>query len=145
MATARYGGETPLIKYGTELTAESPAATSPTVPIEQGDIFKFGGTAADGTAFKLAACAAGNDFTSEGVLLMALHRCEKANYPVGVKLLSRDLHQIRRLRYDGTAPTLGQSIEIAAGNVRKVTGKSQDGDGRVMAVNTATTEVEVLC
>jgi len=145
MPAFKYGGETPIIKYGTEITVESPTATSEAAPVEQGDLFILSGTAVDGTRFKIAEGAAGNDFTSHGVLCMALHRTIQPNKPMGVKLLSRALSQIRRLKYDGSAPKLGQSIELATGNVRKVTGKAFDGDGIVLAVNTATTEVEVLC
>jgi len=140
----RLGGETPIIKYGSELTFESMSTVSATAPINQGEIFKIDGTATDGTAYKLAECAAG-DNPAEVTMVMALHRCQDPNQLVGGKLLNGSEVQVRRLKYDGAAPSLGNSIEAAAGNVRKVTGIAYaKGAGRVMAVNTATTEVEVL-
>lgn len=139
----RLGGETPIIKYGLELTLETPSTTSATVPIEQGRILKISGTATDGTAYKAAACAAGDD-PLEVTMVMALHRSITANAPLGVKVLGSD-QQVRRLPYDGAAPSLGQSIEAAAGDVSKVTGIGHvAGKGRVLAVNTASKEVEVL-
>ena len=49
------------------------------------------------------------------------------------------------LPYDGTAPTVGQSIAVAAGNVQKVSGIAfARGAGRVMKVDTARGVVEVL-
>lgn len=139
----RLGGETPIIKYGLELTLETPSTTSATVPIEQGSILKVSGTATDGTGFKAAACAAGDD-PNEVTMVMALHRSVYANAPLGVKVLSGEV-QVRRLPYDGAAPSLGESIEAAAGNVAKVTGIAYaKGKGRILAVNTASKEVEIL-
>ena len=144
MAAPGYGGETPIIKYGTEITVESPAGISAAAPINQGDLFILSGTAADGSGYKAAAATAGNAPTTVGCLLMALHRMEQPSQPMGVKVLNGSMEQIRRLRYTGS-PTLGQSVAISAADVRKVVGKAfAVGDGRILAINTSTTEVEVL-
>jgi len=143
--TLKLGGETPIIKYGTELTLQTPDGISEDAPQLQGDLFKIGGPASDGTQLKAVACAAGDSMASV-YLVMALTRETRPGYPAGYKVLSGQKVQIRRLRYDGSAPTIGQSVEIAAGNVRKVTGIAQAaGKGLVVAVNTGDTEVEVLC
>lgn len=139
---AGYGGETPLIGFGLRLTVEAPTGTDATTPVAQGDLFKIGGTAADGSGYKAAALAAGNDSTSS-VVLMALHAMTEVG-PMGVVVLDK-WQQVRRLNYvSGAAPTLGQSIEASATNVRKVVGKAYDGDGIVLKVDTAGLQVEVL-
>jgi hypothetical protein len=139
---AGYGGETPLIGFGLRLTVESPTGTDATTPVAQGDLFKLGGTAADGTGYKAVALVAGNDSTSS-VILMALHPMTSVG-PMGVYVLG-PWQSVRRLNYvSGAAPTLGQSIEASATNVRKVVGKAYDGDGYVLKVATADLQVEVL-
>lgn len=143
--TLKLGGETPIIKYGTELTLQSPDGISESAPQLQGDLFKIGGPASDGTQLKAVPCAAADTMASV-YMVMALSRETRPGYPCGYKVLSGQSVQIRRLRYDGAAPTIGQSVEIAAGNVRKVTGIAHaKGAGLVVAVNTGDTEVEVLC
>lgn len=139
---AGYGGETPLIGFGMTLTVEAPTGTSATIPVEQGDLFKLGGTAGDGTGYKAAALVAGNDATSS-VVLMALHRMTEVAQ-MGVYVVGR-WQSVRRLNYvSGAAPTLGQSIEASATNVRKVVGKAFDTDGYVLKVDTTALQVEVL-
>lgn len=140
---AGYGGETPLVKYGLSYTFESPTGTTTAAPVEQGDLFKVSGTASDGSGYKLAALTAGDDPT-EVVMVMALHRMTEVG-TMGGQLIG-NWHQVRRLNYvSGSAPTLGQSIEAAAGNVRKVAGKAfAIGSGIVLKVNTADLTVEVL-
>lgn len=139
---AGYGGETPLIDGGFRLTLESPTGTTSSIPVEQGDLFKIGGTAADGTGYKAAALVAGNDATSS-VVVMALHRMTEVG-PMGVIVLGGYQGIVRFNYVSGAAPTLGQSIEASATNVRKVVGKAWDGDGMVLKVNTAELTVEVL-
>lgn len=139
---AGYGGETPLIEYGLTLTVEAPTGTNATTPVEQGDLFKLSGTAADGSGYKAAALSAGNDSTSS-VVVMALHRMTEVG-PMGVYVLG-GWQAVRRLNYvSGSAPTIGQSIEASAGNVRKIAGKAYDGDGYVLKVDTANLQAEVL-
>jgi hypothetical protein len=139
---AGYGGETPQVKYGLSITVESPDGTSATVPVEQGDLFKLGGTASDGSGYKAVALVSGNDATSS-VVIMALHRITEVG-TMGVQVIGR-YSQIRRLNYvSGSAPTLGQSVEASGSNVRKIVGKAFDGDGFVCAVNTSDLTAEVL-
>lgn len=139
---AGYGGETPLIGFGLRLTVEAPTGTNATTPVEQGDIFKISGTAADSSGYKAAALTAGDDATNS-VVIMALHRMTDVG-PMGVVVLG-PWQQVRRLNYvSGSAPTLGQSIEAAAGNVRKIAGKAFDKDGFVLKVDTSALQAEVL-
>lgn len=140
---AGYGGQFPLVKYGVTLTVEAPDGTTTAAPVEQGDVFKLGGTASDGTGYKVVACSDGNDATSS-VLVMALHRITSVN-DLGVLILSGKWAGVDRVRYHtGAAPTLGQSIEASGVNVREIKGKSFDGDGYVLKVDTSALEVEVL-
>lgn len=144
MPSTRYGGPLPDVKYGFELTVEPPNGTSEAQPIDQGELFKLGGTASDGSGYKAVACAAGDDPT-EVVLLMAKHGLNDSVQDLGVKVLGHGDLTVVRLPYNGTAPTVGQSIEISAGDVRAVTGIAwKKGGGRIMKVHTGTTEVEVL-
>jgi len=139
---ADYGGDTPLIGFGLRMTVEAPTGTNATTPVEQGDLFKLGGTAADGSGYKAAALVGGNDATSS-VVIMALHRMTEVAQ-MGVVVLG-PWQQIKRLNYvSGAAPTLGQSIEASGTNVRKIAGKAYDGDGFVLKVNTADLTAEVL-
>ena len=139
---AGYGGTTPLIDNSLTLTVEAPDGTNATTPVEQGDLFKLGGTAADSTGYKAVALVAGND-ASSSVVLMALHRATEVG-PIGVLVVGR-YRRVEQFTYlTGAAPTLGQSIEAAPVNTRRVAGKAFDGDGYVLAVNTANLTVEVL-
>lgn len=139
---AGYGGETPLIGFGLRMTVEAPTGTDATTPVEQGDLFKLGGTASDGSGYKAVALAAGNDSTSS-VVIMALHRMTEVNQ-MGVIVFGK-WQQIRRVNYvSGAAPTLGQSIEASTTNPRKAVGKAYDGDGYVLKVDTTALTAEVL-
>jgi hypothetical protein len=139
---AGYGGETPLIGFGLRLTVEAPTGTNATTPVEQGDLFKISGTASDSSGYKAAALVAGDDATNS-VVIMALHRMTDVNQ-MGVIVLG-PWQQVRRLNYvSGSAPTLGQSVEASAANVRKVAGKAFDKDGFVLKVDTSALQVEVL-
>lgn len=139
---AGYGGELPLIRYGLELTVEAPTGTSATVPVEQGDIFKIGGTASDGSGYK-AVAAANTDTPATAVWIMALHRITEVQQ-MGVLVLGQ-YETVVRLNYvSGAAPTLGQSVKPSATNVRKVAGVAFDGSNMVLKVDTAALQVEVL-
>lgn len=139
---AGYGGETPLIGFGLTLTLEAPTGTNATTPVEQGDIFKIGGTAADGTGYK-AVAAANADTPATAIWVMALHRMTEVQQ-MGVFVLG-NFQSVRRLNYvSGSAPTLGQSVKPSAGNVRKVAGVAFDGSNMVLKVDTAALQVEVL-
>lgn len=141
----RIGGETPIIKYGTELSVEGPAGTTSAAPVLAGNIYKLGSTGADGTGYKVVACTAA-DSSANGVLVMALHRLTDLNVPLGVKVLGAyGLTQVRRLRYHtGAAPSIGQSIE-ASTTVTEIAGKAWAvGCGYVLAVDTTALEAEVL-
>lgn len=139
---AGYGGETPLIGFGLRMTLESPTGTTSAAPVEQGDLFKIGGTAADSSGYKAAALVDGNDFTSS-VVVMALHRMTEVG-PMGVMVLGR-WHSVVRLNYvTGVAPTLGQSVEASGVDIRKIKGKAYDGDGMVLKVDTSALTAEVL-
>lgn len=142
----RMGGETPIIKYGTELSVEGPVGTTASQPVNAGDVFKLGGTGADGTGYKVVAAVDGDDSTN-AILVMALHNLTDLAVPLGVKVLgARGMTQVRRLRYTtGAAPTIGQSIEVSGVDVRKIKGKTfAVGDGYVLAVDTSALDVEVL-
>lgn len=140
---AGYGGQFPLVKYGITLTVEAPTGTDSTTPVEEGDVFKLGGTASDGTGYKAAACVDGNDATSS-ILVQALHRMTSVNQ-MGVLVLSGKWSGVTRVKYHtGAAPTIGQSIESSGVDVREIKGKSFDGDGYVLKVDTTNLEVEVL-
>jgi hypothetical protein len=142
---AAIGGETPILKYGLEISAETPTGTSTTTPVEAGDIFKLTGAAdADGNGYKLVA-AATNDKPSTVILVMALVRSVQVE-AIGVKILSGQAVQIRRLYYstDGT-PTVGHSIQVSTANVRQVMDLAfARGDGLILAVDTVGKMVEVL-
>lgn len=147
---AGYGGETPLIGFGLRLTVEAPTGTSASVPVEQGDIFKIGGTAVDGSGYKAVAATnadisggASGTATADSIFVMALHRMTEVQQ-MGVVVLG-PYQQVRRLNYvSGAAPTLGQSVVPSASNVRKVAGVTFNGSNRVMKVDTSDLTVEVL-
>ena len=140
---AGYGGETPLIGFGLRLTVEAPTGTDSTTPVEQGDIFKLGSTAADGSGYKAVALVAADAASDPVIMVMALHRMTSVG-PLGVAVLG-NWHQVRRLNYyTGEAPSIGNSIEASNNNVRKVKGKAFDGDGYVLNVDTTALQVEVL-
>ena len=139
---AGYGGETPLIGFGLRLTVEAPTGTDATTPVEQGDIFKIGGTASDGSGYK-AVAAANADTPATAIWLMALHRMTEVG-PMGVVVLG-PYQQVRRLNYvSGAAPTLNQSAKPSATNVRKIAGVAFDGSNMVLKVDTAALQAEVL-
>jgi hypothetical protein len=142
----RIGGETPIIKYGTELSVEGPDGVSTASPVTAGDIFKLGGTGADGTGYKVVACVDG-DSSANAILVMALHNLTDINVPLGVKILGAyGLCQVRRLKYHtGVAPTIGNSIEVSGNNVRKIEGIAWAvAKGYVLAVDTTALDAEVL-
>lgn len=140
---AGYGGETPLIDFALSMTVEGPTGTNAATPVEQGDLFKLGGTAYDGTGYKAAALAAGDDATSS-VVLMALHRATEVG-TMGVMVVGGYRGVVRFNYVTGAAPTIGQSIEASAVDTRKVAGKAfARGDGYVLSINTANLTVEVL-
>lgn len=143
MVAFKYGGETPDLKYGLEITAETPDALTEAAPQLIGDLFKLGGPALDGTQLKAIPLVSG-DQADTVILLQAKTRKIKPDIPSAYKVLSGAPDQIRRLRYTA-APTLGQSVEAAAANVRQVVGMAWTRfAGTVIAVNTSATEVEVL-
>jgi hypothetical protein len=144
MPSSRYGGPLPDVKYGFELTVEPPDGTSEAQPVRQGELFKLGGTAGDGSGYKAVACTAADTPTTAGVvMLMAKHDLNDSVQDLGVKLISADAPTVVRLPFEGTAPTVGQSIAISGANVRRVTGAAfGKGNGRIMRVNTS--DVEVL-
>lgn len=147
---AGYGGELPLTRYGLELTVEAPTGTTATVPVEQGDIFKIGGTASDGSGYKVVAAAAADIpagasgvAVADSIHVMALHRMTEVAQ-MGVFVLA-PYASVRRLNYvSGAAPTLGQSVVPSATNVRKVAGVAFNGANMVLKVDTAALQVEVL-
>ncbi len=63
MAT-RYGGPLPDTKYGFEITVEPPAAVDAD-PLDQWEVVRISGVAADGSGYKAAAAVAGD--TSDAV------------------------------------------------------------------------------
>lgn len=138
----RYGSaESPEI-YGFRLTVEAPTGTTEASPVLPGSIWKLSGTDADGGGYKIAA-AVDNDTTSSVVLVQAMERAVGVN-PMTVLVLG-PFHKVVRLPYlSGSAPTLGQSVQVSA-TVSKVDGKSYDGSSYVLYVDTANEEVEVLC
>lgn len=140
-----YGGEFPDIGYGAEITAETPDGTSDTTPVLMGELFKLAiaaDTASDSSGYKAVACAAGDD-PSEVYLIQAKARSNTVG-PLAFKLLAGGMAQVRNLPYT-VAPTIGQSVEIAAANVRKVIGITHGkGKGLVLKVNTALGTAEVL-
>lgn len=142
----RIGGETPIIKYGLELSVEAPTGVTAAAPVLAGEVYKLGGADAQGGGYKAAACVTGDD-AGNAILLMALHRHNgEQNLPLGVKVVSHNCIQVRRLPYNDAdgAPTVGQSIEISA-NVKKIKGKAfAAGHGYVLFVDTDADDVEVL-
>lgn len=146
MALPRIGGETPIVKYGLELSVEAPTGTDATTPVLAGQVFKLGGTDSGGGGYKAAALTAGDDGTNS-VLLYALHKVTDLNVPLGVKVITaHGLSQVRRIPYKtGSAPTIGQSIEAATASVRQIVGKAWvPGDGYVLFIDTAALDCEVL-
>lgn len=142
----RIGGETPIIKYGLELSVEPPTGTTEASPVLAGQIFKLGGTDSAGGGYKAAACVTGDD-AGNSILLMALHRHNgEQNLPLGVKVVSHNGIQVRRLPYDADdgVPTIGSSIEIGA-TVTQVKSKAfAAGHGYVLFVDEDAEDVEVL-
>jgi hypothetical protein len=147
---ATYGGETPWIGYGLTLTVEAPTGTSSSVPVNEGDIFKIGGTAADGSGYKIVAAAnadigAGSSGTAvaDSIWVQAMQSMQEVG-PMTVAVIG-PFQRVTRLPYvSGSAPTLGQSVKPSAANVRKVAGVAFTGQNIVLRVDTAALLVDVL-
>jgi hypothetical protein len=141
----RIGGPTPDLKYGTELTVEGPDGVSSALPVRQGDIFKLGGVGADGTGYKVIPAVAGDD-AGNCILVQAKHDLTDLKVPLGVKVICMNGCQVLRLPYKtGSAPTIGQSVEVATASVREIVGKAfAVGHGYVLAVDTAAEDAEVF-
>lgn len=138
----RYGGETPQ-GYGLQQTFEAVDGTSSTTPVEVGDMFIIGGTDADGSGYKLADGSSADDNATPKVLVQATERATSVR-AIGCFVLG-PYQQIRRIPYkSGSAPTVGQSIELSS-DLRTVVGKTFDGWTMVLLVDTVNLEVEVLC
>jgi len=141
----KFGGETPLVPWAgpMTLTVEAPTGTTEAAPVVAGQLYKISGTAADGSGYKIAACAE-NDDTLNCVLVMAMHRMTTVR-EMGVVLIT-PYRQVRRLPYrSGAAPTLGQSIATAPTDLGKIKGISYAAHkGIVLAVNTADLDADVL-
>lgn len=139
--TIRYGGELSAMLLPS-ITVEAPTGTSTTVPVEIGDLFKLGGTNVDGNGYKAAALVAGED-PGEVVMIQATERKTDVG-PMSVRVLS-GYRGVVLVRYEGTAPTLGQGIVTHATVLREVSGQAYaDGKGYVLHVDTVAGEVEVL-
>lgn len=133
MAT-RPGGETPS-DYGLVITAEAPAGTDATTPVEVGDVFKLSRS----TAYKLITAVASDPLSTE-VLVAALERSSDVK-PISVRVLGH-YQAIKSLPYSGTTPTIGQSIQ--ADGARKVKAVAFDAKTFVCFVDTAKLTAEVL-
>jgi hypothetical protein len=147
MALPRIGGETPIVKYGLDLSIEAPTGTDATTPVLPGQIFKLGGTDSGGGGYKAAVLTAGDDGTN-AVLVYALHKVTDLSVPLGVKVIcAHGLSQVRRLPYKtGSAPSIGQSVEAATVATKQIVGKAWAvGDGYVLFVDTDAEDAEVLC
>lgn len=140
MAT-RYGGPLPDTKYGFEITVEPPAAVDAD-PLDQWEVVRISGVAADGSGYKAAAAVAGD--TSDAVLLgLAKHYCNDSDMPLGLKVLGLGAPTVLRVPTTG-APTLGQSIAVSAADVRKFVGVAFSITSRSKIMKVLTGEVEVL-
>lgn len=148
---APFGGELPLLHQDGRLTVEPPDGTSSTSPVLPGQVFALAiaaDTAADSSGYKLvAATAAATPATA--ILCEALSGSTDVKDEVSALVLSGYAGTVRRLQYKtGGAPTLGQSIAVAAGtgtDLRKIAGKAwARGEGTVVKVDTSTETVEVL-
>ena len=140
-----YGGELSDVKYGLELSVEVPTGTSATAPVNMGDLFKIGGTAADGSHYKAVPLAGANDLLTS-IVIRAKHSVNRDDQPdLGVKVLGHYSKVLRLPYVTGAAPTLGQSIAASGTNVRRVAGKAFDGTSYVLKVDTVNLIVEVLC
>jgi len=138
----RYGGADSPESFGFRMTVEAPTGTDSTTPVEVGQLFKLGGTDADGGGYKAAALVDGED-PAEVVMIQATNRATDV-VPIGVRVIT-GYHQIVRMVYDETdAPVLGESIETAD-TVTQVHGLTYaDRKGYVLFVDTDALEVEVL-
>jgi hypothetical protein len=136
----RYGGTTPF-NYGLRLSVEAPAGTSTSVPVVVGQVFKIGGTAADGSGYKLVALT-GTDDPLTCVMVQALTGATDVS-DVTVAVLG-PYSQVRRAVYEGS-PTIGQSIDAAPTSQRKVEGVTWvHGQGYITFVDATATEVEFI-
>jgi hypothetical protein len=124
------------------LSCEAPTGTTSAAPVEAGEFFKLGGTAADGSGYKLAALAATDD-PKTCVMVMALHRCTDMAVPIGVKVLG-SYQQVRRGKYEGS-PAIGQSIDAAPTSQRKLEGVTwADGQGYITWIDATAGEIEFI-
>lgn len=133
-------GETPH-RYGLTITCEAPAGTDSVTPVEIGDIFKLSRT----TAYKLVAAVDGDTMLATGgagseVLVVAMERSTDVK-PIAVRVLGKFSH-IKTLFYNGTAPTIGQSL--IASSARKVKAVAYNGQNFACFVDTVKATVEVL-
>ena len=137
----RYGGADSNEALGLRMTVEAPDGTTSTNPVKVGEIFKLGGTDADGGGYKLVA-AADNDTPDSVVMVQASERMTVVG-PMTVRVLGR-YSQIQTLPYlAAEVPSVGGSIQISA-TVRKVGAATFAAGSYVLNVDTATEEVEVL-
>lgn len=133
--TTRPGGETPS-DYGLVITAEAPAGTDSTTPVEVDQVFKL----STSTAYKLVATADGDVPDTAGILVCALERSVDVK-PIAVRVLGR--HScIKTLTYSGTDPTIGQSVIADA--ARGVKAAAYNGINFVLYVDTVKKTCEVL-
>jgi hypothetical protein len=110
MSLKKYGGTTPHI-YGTDLTVEPPDGTSAEHPLAEGSIWKLGGTAIDGSGYKLSAAEEGDSF-NECVLGIVSERATTMG-PIGFKLLN-GIQQVALVPMEAPYPEVGKSVEIGA-------------------------------
>ncbi len=146
MGTPYIGGETPaLITPFQFVTCEAPAGTSDATPVVPGDIFRLTGATVDGegSGLKLTAAVAADALAGAVPLVRAETSASSATDQMNARLLKSVPCQVW-LQYDGAVPTIGQSIAVAAGNPRRVTGVIRAaGGGIVLGVDTANTRVFV--
>lgn len=147
--TIRYGGAESPEGNGFRMTVEAPAGTSLTQLVLPGQMYKLGGTDADGSGYKAVALATGDDPGSV-VLLRAVERKQDVS-PMTVQVIGYD--QIVTMSYvSGNAPTLGQSVEAtdptgnSGADAGKIKGKAfAAGESYVCMIDTVNLQVEVLC
>lgn len=136
----RYGGETPFTN-GLRISVEAPAGTTTSAPVAVGEVFKLGGTAADGSGYKLTALGA-NDDPNTCVMVQALSGATAVT-DLTVAVLG-PYQQIRRAVYEGS-PSIGQSIDAAPTSQRKVEGVTwAAGQGYITYVDATAGEVEFI-
>ena len=137
----RYGGQTPSIGTGLRLTVEAPDSAA-TVAVLPGDILKFGGTAADGTGYKVTETEADDSPGTSAMMCKAETRSSGIT-PITVVLLNPQA-QVTIVAVDTVSPpSVGQSVKIGSTPGRFV-GKAYNGDGYVLSVDASLHEAEVL-